>query len=46
MPGTLVPRAEMAVASGWQNKREAAAAHVIPSERLTKKHSEIARGLR
>jgi hypothetical protein len=26
----------------WQNKLEAAAAHVIPSERLAKKHSEMA----
>ena len=31
---------EGGVASGWQNKLEAAAAHVIPSERLAKKHSK------
>ena len=30
------------VVSGWQNKLEAAAAHVIPSERLARKHSEMA----
>jgi hypothetical protein len=30
------------VVSGWQNKLEAAAAHVMPSERLAKKHSEMA----
>jgi short-subunit dehydrogenase len=33
---------EGGVVSGWQNKLEAAAAHVIPSERLAKKHSEMA----
>jgi hypothetical protein len=33
---------EDGVVSGWQNKLEAAAAHVIPSERLAKKHSEMA----
>jgi NAD(P)-dependent dehydrogenase (short-subunit alcohol dehydrogenase family) len=30
------------VLSGWQNKLQAAAAHVIPAERLAKKHSETA----
>ena len=33
---------EGGVVSGWHNKLEAAAAHVIPSERLAKKHSEMA----
>ena len=33
---------EGGVVSGWQNKLEAAAAHVISSERLAKKHSEMA----
>src|ERR1700704_3591447 len=33
---------EGGVVSGWQNKVEAVAAHVIPSERLAKKHSEMA----
>jgi hypothetical protein len=30
---------EGGIVSGWQNKHEAAAAHVIPAERLAKKHS-------
>jgi uncharacterized protein len=30
------------VVSGWQNKLEAAAAHVMPAERLAKKHSAMA----
>jgi short-subunit dehydrogenase len=30
---------EGGVVSGWQNKLQAAAAHVIPAERLAKKHS-------
>ena len=30
------------VVSGWQNKLVAAAAHVMPAERLAKKHSEMA----
>jgi short-subunit dehydrogenase len=30
------------VVSGWQNKLQAAAAHVMPAERLAKKHTEIA----
>jgi len=33
---------EGGVVSGWQNKLEAAAAHVMPSERLAKKHTEMA----
>ena len=33
---------EGGVVSGWQNRLEAAAAHVISSERLAKKHSEMA----
>jgi short-subunit dehydrogenase len=33
---------EGGVVSGWQNKLQAAAAHVIPAERLAKKHSETA----
>jgi len=33
---------EGGVVSGWQNKLGAAAAHVIPSERLARKHSEMA----
>jgi len=35
-------KGEGGVVSGWQNKIEAAAAHVIPAERLAKKHSEMA----
>jgi short-subunit dehydrogenase len=30
------------VVSGWQNKLEAAPAHVMPAERLAKKHTEMA----
>jgi short-subunit dehydrogenase len=30
------------VVSGWQNKLQAATAHVMPAERLAKKHTEIA----
>jgi uncharacterized protein len=30
---------EGGIVSGWQNKLQAAAAHVIPAERLAKKHS-------
>ena len=33
---------EGGVVSGWQNKLEAAAAHVMPAERLAKKHTELA----
>jgi short-subunit dehydrogenase len=33
---------EGGVVSGWQNKLEAAAAHVMPAERLAKKHTEMA----
>src|ERR1700709_1002292 len=33
---------EGGVVSGWQNKIEAAAAHVMPAERLAKKHTEMA----
>src|SRR4051794_24990440 len=33
---------EAGVVSGWQNKLEAAAAHVMPAERLAKKHTEMA----
>jgi len=33
---------EGGVVSGWQNKIQAAAAHVIPAERLAKKYSETA----
>jgi hypothetical protein len=33
---------EGGVVSGWQNKVEAAAAHVMPAERLAKKHSKVA----
>jgi short-subunit dehydrogenase len=33
---------EGGVVSGWQNKVQAAAAHVIPAERLAKKHSAMA----
>ncbi len=39
---TAMMSGEGGVVSGWQNKLEAAAAHVIPSERLAKKHSEMA----
>jgi short-subunit dehydrogenase len=30
------------VVSGWQNKMQAAAAHVMPAERLAKQHSKMA----
>jgi uncharacterized protein len=33
---------EGGVVSGWQNKLEAAAAHVMPAERLAKKHTAMA----
>jgi short-subunit dehydrogenase len=33
---------EGGVVSGWQNKLEAAAAHVMPAERLAKKHTAVA----
>jgi len=33
---------EAGVVSGWQNKLEAAAAHVMPAERLAKKHTGMA----
>jgi uncharacterized protein len=33
---------EGGIVSGWQNKLEVAAAHVMPAERLAKKHSEMA----
>jgi short-subunit dehydrogenase len=33
---------EGGVVSGWQNKLQAAAAYVIPAERLAKKHSAMA----
>jgi short-subunit dehydrogenase len=33
---------EGGVVSGWQNKLQAAAAHVIPAERLAKQHTEMA----
>jgi short-subunit dehydrogenase len=33
---------EGGVVSGWHNKLEAAAAHVMPAERLAKKHAEMA----
>jgi uncharacterized protein len=33
---------EGGVVSGWQNKAEAAAAHVMPAERLARKHAEMA----
>jgi len=33
---------EGGVVSGWQNKVEAAAAHVMPAERLAKKHTAVA----
>jgi short-subunit dehydrogenase len=33
---------EGGVVSGWKNKLEAAAAHVLPAERLAKQHSEMA----
>jgi short-subunit dehydrogenase len=33
---------EGGVVSGWQNKLQVAAAHVMPAERLAKKHSELA----
>src|SRR5712671_3396275 len=33
---------EGGVVSGWQNKLEAAAAHVMPAERLARKHTEMA----
>jgi hypothetical protein len=33
---------EGGVVSGWKNKLEAAAAHVMPAERLAQKHSEMA----
>jgi uncharacterized protein len=35
-------KGEGGVVSGWQNKIEAAAAHVMPAERLARKHSEMA----
>jgi hypothetical protein len=33
---------EGGVVSGWQNKLKAAAAHVMPAERLAKKDTETA----
>jgi short-subunit dehydrogenase len=33
---------EGGVVSGWQNKLGAAAAHVMPAERLARKHTEMA----
>ena len=30
------------VVSGWQNKLQVAAAHVMPAERLAKQHSKMA----
>jgi short-subunit dehydrogenase len=33
---------EGGVVSGWQNKLQAAAAHIIPAERVAKKHSDMA----
>jgi short-subunit dehydrogenase len=35
-------KGEGGVVSGWQNKMQAAAAHVMPSERLARKHAEMA----
>ena len=35
-------KGEGGVVSGWQNKIEAAAAHVMPADRLARKHSEMA----
>jgi uncharacterized protein len=35
-------KGEGGVVSGWQNKIEAAAAHVMPAERLARKHAEMA----
>lgn len=33
---------EGGIVSGWQNKLEAAVAHVMPAERLAKKHTAVA----
>ena len=30
------------VVSGWQNKMQVAAAHVMPAEHMAKKHTELA----
>jgi short-subunit dehydrogenase len=35
-------KGEGGVVSGWQNKLQASAAHVMPAERLAKKHSDMA----
>jgi hypothetical protein len=39
---TAMMAGEGGVVSGWQNKLEAAAAHVMSAERLAKKHTEMA----
>jgi short-subunit dehydrogenase len=33
---------EAGVVSGWQNKLQAAASHVMPAERLARQHSKMA----
>ncbi len=35
-------KGEGGIVSGWKNKIEVAAAHVMPAERLATKHSEMA----